>query len=123
MARDSKGQFVKGQSGNPLGRAQKLPTKFDDAGFLLTGQDLFLANMDAVHDELFKLIMSKDTSPAAKVSAIKEYQERGFGKSASSLTIKRDDKGGTVDLSDLPEDVLRQVLAAAQGHLEDRSPE
>ena len=112
--RNTKGQFKKGVSGNPQGRAVRLPQIEPGASV----QELFAMNTTQVFVELYNVIIDRNTPATAKVAAIKEYHDRAYGKSPTSLVVRRDDNNeAEVDLSGLSDEMLRKVVNVARARI------
>ena len=116
IKRSPKGQFVKGVSGNPAGRTSKMPFVIDQTGAELPAQAMFQRNAAQVFNELFKLITDSRTPATARISAIKEYNDRCYGKAPASLILKNKSLGDETDfdMSQLDDDVLKQIVGAAR---------
>lgn len=100
VARNKKGHFLKGQSGNPLGGPKTL---FPDGdGGMVSAGALFRRNAAEVHDRLLTVIRDQATPHGPLISAIKEYNDRAFGRPAQAVevTAKKDaslDYGAAMD--------------------------
>jgi hypothetical protein len=111
--RSPAGKFVKGQSGNPAGgnkpRVYRAPN-----GERIDMQDLYLENAPRVFAELMRLIVDPKVAATAKVSAIKEYNDRAFGKAAQQMRISKADDVvfDTIDPSQLSTEVLTAIVQA-----------
>ena len=80
--RDSKGRFVKGESGNPRGRA-KLPPNFQN----------YAAQAP---DELWEIANADDTPTKVRADILKWFSEMWYGKAPQALDLDgKVDTGGT----------------------------
>ena len=77
--RNSKGQFVKGQSGNPTGRSRSTPVFHDEEGNPLPIEEILTRNGHLVVQQHVELIMDKKTASSAKMTAITEFYKRWLG--------------------------------------------
>ncbi|MEG3124795.1 hypothetical protein [Sphingomonas sp. GB1N7] len=107
-----RGRFVKGQSGNPKG-GNKPQYIRDYVGNKLEITELYKQNAAHVFFELLKLITSKETPATAKVSAIKEYNDRAYGKPATNIRVSSgNDTVDSIDVKSLDDAVIAQIMAA-----------
>ena len=81
--RNAKGQFVKGESGNPRGRAP-LPPDFKDYA-------------EKAPAELWAMANDPDISPRVRADILKWMSEMWFGKAPQALDLDgKLDSGGTM---------------------------
>lgn len=81
--RNAKGQFVKGTSGNPRGRAP-LPEGFKEYA-------------EQAPAELWKMANDQDISPRVRADILKWMSEMWFGKAPQALDLDgKLDSGGTM---------------------------
>ena len=80
--RDSKGRFVKGQSGNPRGRAP-LPPEFKSYA-------------EQAPDELWEIANAEDTPAKVRTEILKWFAEMWYGKAPQALDLDgKVETGGT----------------------------
>ncbi len=111
--RNEKGQFVSGVAPYRGGARPRAAVEF--LNNKLTVEELYRMSVFQVHRELLKLILDPNTGSTARVSAIKEYNDRAMGKAPQQMrvTSKTDDVGyDTIDMSKLPMDVLQAISDA-----------
>lgn len=90
IKRDAKGRVLPGQSLNPKGGNK--PQYMRGAGTIKYRlEDLYRDNAGKVFAELMKMIVSPDTPPTAKISAIKEFHDRHLGRPQTTTVIKSDE--------------------------------
>lgn len=112
--RNSKGQFVKGQSGNPAGKSKR-SIIVDYDGNAIDLNSLYLANAGIVLVTLLEIIVNKNTSDATKVTAIKEWNNRALGRSPETRQLDEPiGDSGLIDVSMLPPELLAQLAAITQ---------
>ena len=118
VTRNSKGQWVKGANGLSESPLSKIP-RFDPNTPIRDMEEVYIDSAGLVFQQLLKTILDPKTSPAARVSAIKEYNDRAFGKSAQAVKIKHDNTGGLpeIDMSGLPIEVLKLIVDKANDQL------
>ncbi len=76
IKRNSKGQFIKGESGNPGGRP-KLSEDFENYAKLAPG-------------ELWKIVEDKETSRTLKASILEWFSEMFYGKARQQVDLEAD---------------------------------
>ncbi|HEV2816151.1 MAG TPA: hypothetical protein VGW40_02870 [Allosphingosinicella sp.] len=105
IKRDKKGGFLKGFSGNPSGKPKTL---FDDGkGGQISAGDLFRRNATEVHERLLAVIRDPATPHAPLISAIKEYNDRAYGRPAQALAIStKRDESLDLDMTNLSDEQL-----------------
>ena len=81
MARNKSGHFIKGESGNPVGRPV-VPQEQKDIRLMA------LKYADDALQVLVKVLPMVDSQPASAISAAKELLDRGFGKSTQHTTAE-----------------------------------
>jgi len=107
-----RGRFVKGQSGNPKGGNRPQYIK-DYVGNKLEIAELYKMNAGHVFYELMKVISAKETPATARISAIKEFNDRAYGKAATSIRVSTgNDLQDSIDTKALSDDVIAQIMAA-----------
>ncbi|KQS01507.1 hypothetical protein ASG11_17795 [Sphingomonas sp. Leaf357] len=107
-----KGRFQKGQSGNPKGGNKPQYVK-DYVGNKVEIAELYRQNAAHVFFELMKVIAAKDTPATARISAIKEFNDRAFGKPATSIRVSGgNDTFDSIDVKSLNDEVIAQIMAA-----------
>lgn len=111
--RNSKGQFVKGASGNPAGVAKPLQV-VNEAGQEVEITDLYRNNAGPVFAALYSIIMDKKAPASARVSAIKEYNLRALGQAARIVDTPDNYEEDAIDVSMLPNHVLQALSEAAK---------
>jgi hypothetical protein len=111
--RRKNGTFVKGQSGNPQGGNKPYFLR-DLAGNKHSIRDLYLDNAGAVFGELLRIIMDTKSPATARISAIKEFNDRAFGKSVQSIRSSNttEIEAETIDASLLDDAVLAALTNA-----------
>ena len=109
-------RFIKGGCGNPTGTRGALR----DAANVekLSVEQMYRAHAPEVFEALLKLIRAKDIAPTAKINAIKEFNSRALGSPTATTVIKSSAQqdADDVDLSDLTDDILRQVVDRSNKH-------
>jgi hypothetical protein len=98
-------KFVPGQSGNPGGRPK--------SAYL---SELARAQTDACIETLVKLRDNARTPAAARIAAVKELLDRGYGKARHDVTLGSDDERATelvVRWVDVAEEKASRMEAAA----------
>ena len=104
--------FKKGQSGNPAG-GNKPKYIRDYVGNKIEIAELYRMNAGHVFFELMKVIAAKDTPATARISAIKEFNDRAFGKAATSIRVSSvNESNETIDTTVLSNEVIAQIMAA-----------
>ena len=110
--RNEKGHFKKGVSGNPQG-GNKPRLYRDILGQKFEIEELYRNEAGRVFYELIKIISDAKTPPTARVSAIKEFNDRALGKALQSVrTVRNDDQFDTIDPTLLSDDVLAALASA-----------
>jgi len=108
--RKPNGQFAKGVNGRML--ASDFTNKPSRAAQL---QDLYDTNAQKVLKILLALIEDPKTPATAKVSAVKEFNDRHLGRPAQTTAVKiGENEFSEIDLSKLSDAELRKVVEAAR---------
>ncbi len=116
--RDAKGRILPGQSLNPAG-GNKPKIFRDSQGRKLSIQDFYSDNAGRVAYELYQTIIDAKTPATAKISAIKEFNDRAFGRPLATTVTRKDETADSeYNLENIGADVLRQIV---QAKLVDRS--
>lgn len=104
--------FQKGQSGNPAGGNK--PRLYKTAmGGKISIEELYKQEAGRVFYELMRVILDPKTPATAKISGMKEFNDRAFGKAPTSLRVARvDDTYDTIDVASLSTEVLQAISAA-----------
>ncbi len=106
------GRFVKGKSGNPLGRGAKTQYIKAASGNRYAIDDLLLVEAPFVIAEIMKVVYDKDTPATAKVAAGKLLLEFALGKPRQTTVVKRDDNDGDfLDLDVLDTETIRTIAS------------
>jgi hypothetical protein len=110
--RDEKGRILPGQSLNPQGGNK--PKLFrDSTGRKLSIQDFYTDNAARVAYELYKVITDPETPATARISGIKEFNDRAFGRPQQTTVMKKDELvDSEYDLTDVAPEILRQIITA-----------
>lgn len=112
LPRAPKGTFKKGVSGNPAGGNKPRLYRTVKHGSISIEQ-LYRDEAGLVFYELMRVIGDPKTPATAKVSAIKEFNDRCFGKAQQSLRVSHnEDTLDTIDVSVLPTEILDAISAA-----------
>ena len=109
-----KSGFQPGQSGNPAGGSK--PRLYRDImGNKFAIEDLYRNEAGRVFYELHRLILDQKTPATAKISAIKEFNDRAMGRPVATTIQRREDFSDTeLDLSNVSDDVLREITALSR---------
>lgn len=83
VLRDSKGRFVKGQSGNKRGR-KKIPKTVREA-FEAAGMDAFLV--------LREIMLNPDAADKDRIRAAEIILDRGYGKPVQAVSMEPNEDG------------------------------
>lgn len=113
LIRNSKGQFAPGQVVHRNGSRPRVIRDF--VGNKLSIEELYQSNAGHVFYELLKLIRDPKTTATARVSAIKEFNDRALGRPNQAVKVSNqngDASYDTIDTSLLPVDVLQAILQA-----------
>lgn len=110
--RSTKGQFVKGQSGNPAGGNK--PRIFRDVdGNRRDIQDLFRAGAPMVAKQLMSIICDAKAAPGARVNAAKTWLERAYGKPAITITAPEELDYDGLDIEEMSPELRIELLRIA----------
>lgn len=110
--RNEKGHFKKGVSGNPAGGNK--PRIFRAAsGQKFDIEELYRNEAGRIFYELVKTILDPDTPATAKISGIKEFNDRAMGKALQRVrTVRNDDNQDTIDATLLSNEALSEIALA-----------
>lgn len=104
------GRFVKGQSGNPLGRGAKKQFIRAASGNRYMIDDLLLVEAPFVIAEVMKVLYDPETPATARVAAGKLLLEFALGKPRQTTVVKRgDNDADELDLHTLDTETIRAV--------------
>lgn len=104
------GRFVKGKSGNPLGRGAKTQYIRAASGNRYLIEDLLLQEAPFVIAEVMKAVFDKEAPATAKIAGAKLLLEMALGKPRQTTVVKRaDDDGDVLDLTNLDTETIRAV--------------
>lgn len=95
---ENRGQFQKGQSGNPNGRPKTTPEQKDA---LQAIRDL----APKAAQELEKILDAEDGSYAVKLKAIDMILERTYGKAEATVNLNDPQRDSIADLRKMVEDI------------------
>lgn len=110
--RNEKGHFKKGVSGNPAGGNKPRIFRASN-GLKLDVEELYRNEAGRIFYELVKTILDPDTPATAKISGIKEFNDRAMGKALQSVrTIRNDDTQETIDVTQLSNEALSEIAQA-----------
>lgn len=112
--RNSKGHFVKGHSGNPSGRTERLLP--DGQGGFISRTQLFQRDVVEAHGILLQIIRDPKAKDRDKLMGIKMLMDRALGTAKQEISITTEDEASDspIDLGSLPLDVLRVLAEAAR---------
>lgn len=112
LPRTASGTFKKGVSGNPQGGNKPRLYRTATLGKIPIEQ-LYRDEAGRVFHRLMQVIGDPKTPATALVSAIKEFNDRAFGKAQQSLRVSHnEDTLDTIDVSVLSTDILDAISAA-----------
>lgn len=110
--RNEKGHFKKGVSGNPAGGNKPRIFRASN-GLKLDIEELYRNEAGRIFYELVKTILDPDTPATAKISGIKEFNDRAMGKALQSMrTVRSDDTQETIDVTQLSNEALSEIALA-----------
>ena len=108
------GRFTKGQSGNPSGRP-KLASPISQAKKTqVSTQAIYKRRGKQVADRLWKTINNDSTPTTALISAIKEWNDRAFGKPAQAIEVSATEAVSTINAEALSSETLADILAVSK---------
>ena len=111
--RNAKGQFTKGNKGNPGGQCRDFVLT-DDKGQALGPDDYLKLNGHLIFPNLMTIARDRKASPAARVAASRTLLEYWRGKPAPQVVVHTQDDEGevteTIDISALPKEVILQLV-------------
>ena len=108
--RDRNGKFLPGRSGNPSGRPKTL---LPDGR---SPSELYRGDAVAVHAKLLQIIMDDSIPAAPRVAAVKEFNDRAFGRPAQTIIQETEDAlGREVDMSIIPTELLDRMAKQVLG--------